>query len=369
MRLRAAASPVTLCEDRTGSLQLVQGADDVRKASSHTSGRRTGRAVQQELARRIDSIADATAILDGSSRWTFSEALDCVAVAEAAQRWELVERAALAALKAADADGKPPATLSEAAWQVVRLRLRAIHSIPGLQRSLPSLAGELAEMAGRTTANPRTAIESVKTKVDHLALLLSDATSTSYVKLCSLLRKSARNPHLGILAATRALSLDARNTSALNTRGAARLDLEYLDKAEQDLVRAWGMDKSHYIANTFVRLHMLRSDTTSAVRWSVIAVDAAPPADTVALKVMAAAAVAADDQAQLRVAITRLRELGDREARDPDRWVQLLAARQFMRDGLLALARTTLDELLTDGPYGPAAKLDEELTRELKRRA
>ena len=324
--------------------------------------------MQRELARPIDSLTHVEEVLTGSSGWTFSEALDCVAVAEAAQEWSLVERSALAALKAVDVEGKPPATLSEAAWQVVRVRLRTVHGLPELHRTLPSLTGELAEMAGRTSANPRTAIESVKTGVDDLALLLSDATATSYVKLCSLLRKSVRNPYLGILAATRALKLDGRNAPALNTRGAARLDLEHLAKAEADLLRAWDIDKSHYIANTFVRLHMLRSDTTGAVRWSITAVDAAPPSDTVALKVMAAAALAADDQAQLQTAIERLKSLDDADGRNPDRWVQLLAARQFMRDGLLALARTTLDELMAEGPYGPAAKLDEELARELKRR-
>ena len=324
--------------------------------------------MQKGLARSIESVEHVDEILSGSAGWTFAEALDCVAVAEAVQSWALVERSALAALAAIDAEGKAPETLAEAAWQVVKVRLRTIHSLRGLQRSLPALTQELSEIATRSSANPRTAVESVRSDVDDLALLLSDATATSYVKLCSRLRKSVRNPNLGIIAATRALNLEQGNVAALNTRGAARLDLELLAKAETDLVRAWDIEPSHYVANTFVRLHMLRSDTSGAVRWSVKAVDAAPHTDTVALKTMAAAAVAADDQTQLQFAIGRLKALGDADSRNPDRWVQLLAARQFMRDGLLALARTTLDDLLSQGPYGPAAQLDEELNRELKRR-
>ena len=327
-----------------------------------------GLSMQEGLARPIDSVAHVTEVLAGSAGWTFAEALDCVAVAEAAQNWALVERSALAALEAADAEGKAPKTLAEAAWHVVKVRLSTAHSLRALHRSLPGIAQELSEIAARSSANPRTAVELVKGEVDELALLLSDATATSYVKLCSRLRKSVRNPHLGIIAATRALRLEEKNVAALNTRGAARLDLELLTKAETDLVRAWDIEPSHYVANTFVRLHMLRSDTTEAVRWSVRAVDAAPPTDTVALRTMAAAAVAADDQAQLQFAMGRLKTLDEAVGTNPDRWVQLLAARQFMRDGLLALARTTLDDLLSQGSYGPAAQLDEELTRELKRR-
>jgi len=317
-------------------------------------------------SRRIDTVSDVLTVLDG--RYSFSEALDCVAVSEAAENWQLVERAALAALDAVDAGAKSPETLSEAAWQFVRQKLRTTGGLTSLERALPVVSEELDRLASKSGRNQRLALSSVRSGVNDLALLLADASPTSYVKLCSLLRKRIRRPELGIIAATRALNPDAANAAALNTRGAARLDLEQLTKAADDLERAWAIEKSHYVANTHVRLFMLRSEHTEAVRWSVVAVDAAPPGDTVALKVMAAAALAADDQAQLQEAIATLRAHEKHDSEQPDRWVLLLAARQFMRDGLLDLARATLDDLLDLGTYGPATKLNEELNRELKRR-
>lgn len=347
---------------RFDRLSIWVGTREVGAFSAHEG-------VAMEGARSIDSVADVESLLQ-SDKYSFSECLDGVAVAEAAGRFDLVERCAYRAFDAVDAGAKPAASLAEAARSYIMAKISGAHGLETFSREARRASDDLRSVAGDHPRPPvRDAVVMAIEEVDAALLLLADGTSASYVSLCSRLRRHFRRPDLGIIAATKALSLDAKNIQALTTRGAAWTDRGLLEKAEHDLTRAWSEGgPSPFVANAMVRVSLAHGDTTTAVKWAEEAVTIAPN-DDVSWTVLAAAAFSAGDTDLFRRAQARLVELGKGHAKAGDeRWILCLAARQLLRGGNHDLAQQAVDTIRGSSTYAPAKRITEEIERARKRR-
>lgn len=310
-------------------------------------------ATPAERPRSVRTTQDAETVLSG--RATFAEILDCVAVATAAERWDLVERCVPAAFGCVDATRQPPGRLADIARAYLKAKLATVTTLRHVTDALEKASAGLEDLESRVThGSHRSALRDRVEEARELALLVADDDVPSLVSLSSRLRAYVHRPDLAVIAATEALRREPGNAKALTTRGAANVDMGRYDRARMDLDAAWRDAPAKHSALARYRCELRDGQHRDALHWALEATSLAPD-DSYGLHALAAAAVACGEQDLLASLHPRLAEAHP-DGRD-DRWVTYVAAKQLVRDGAVDLARQALTSLLDGGAYAPASKL------------
>lgn len=363
------ARPANLC----GAVVQASGAQaDSRMKEQKRSMSHMDSSVPSETPRTITTIDDVAQVHQ-RGRASFEEWLDCVHVARAESRWDLVEDCALRALRAVGRRPLSPRTLEEAALAIVQSRLRQAEDLDALQSVASEALAALQQASQAVAANALEAIVKQQARLARLLLLLADDQPASYVSLCAVLRRFGR-PDLGHAAATKALAVDPNNAQALTTRGAAAVDREDAKAARADLEQAWKLEPSPYVANALSRAFLALGLDRKAIEWANCSIDMDPDSPA-AWHTLAAASLAAQELDLLERAKHRLSRYEADEQLDlfegtSRRWVEVLAARELVRAGRIEEAQQTIQAILREGPYRPAEELrrDIALVRRTSRR-
>lgn len=269
---------------------------------------------------------------------------------------DLVEKAAQA-FSAVDVDRVVDERLDEAATALIGAYLaplprRALDGVEGAVQDADTCLRRDAEgIKARTGAQ---ALERMRGRLREILLLLSDDDLTSYAKLSSKLRQLQR-PDLAREAASGGLKRSPRDPKALTTRAAAATHEGEYEAALADLRIAWEVAPKGHVATTAARSLRSAGRLTDALSMAEKAIDY--EVTPYSVHAFVAAAVASGDEPALTHARVLLERVDDEATRGDrsDRWVLVLAARTLMRDGDLTRARGTLEEVLRQGSYGPAA--------------
>jgi len=185
--------------------------------------------------RRIESIRDALTVV-GSAAASFTELMECVAVAKASSDWQLRHRAAERAFAEMKV-GTPNAAkhLSGAAEVVIDTFLKSASSLTELPPEVKAAEAWLdAHRPKLEIAGARDFADEKVKLLAQLLVLLSDSEPEAKVRLCSRLRKVDRSD-LAIQAARPVANRYRTNVPALTTLGAAYCDMAQYDKAERVL--------------------------------------------------------------------------------------------------------------------------------------
>ena len=291
-------------------------------------------------------------------RASFEEWLECIHVAEVARDWEILEACAGQALAAAVGRPFTGPRLREAAQVVVRARLVTAQDLAALQAALRASTEDIDKIiAGPLlTETGRLALTEERAHVAQMLLLISDASPDSLVQLAGSLRAMQRSEQ-ALICTAQALKESPDKPAALTSRGAALLDIGELTEAHQALLRVHRLCPSGYTERTLSRSCRLRGDFEAAVEHAWSAARREPSA--MAASLLAAAAVAANDEDARAAAEDMSKQFpgGVRDSIQAHRQVQLIAAKQFVRDKEYAAAILVLDALLSEKSWRAAEDL------------
>jgi len=293
-----------------------------------------------------------------TKRASFEEWLECVHVAEVAREWNVLEQCARHALAAAVGRPFTGPRLREAAEVVVRARLATANNLVALEAALRSSKDEIDRVIEQPllTEKLRQALEERRELVAQMLLLISDASPACLVQLARSLRDMGRSEQ-AIICTSHALKEGPDNPVVLTSQGAAPLDIGALTEAHQALSKAHRLAPSVYTERTLSRSCRLRGDFETAVEHAWSAARREPSA--FAARLLACAAVTAGDQDAMEAAGAMSAQFpeGVQDSAHAHRQVQLVAARQFVRDKEYAAAIVVLDALLKERSWRAAEEL------------
>jgi len=323
--------------------------------------------------RRIETIDDVTLILS-SPQASVAELMDCVSVAEEADRWDLQQESAERAFAQVIGSNNPqPLAIKDALDVLVKARLHGASSLAELPGTLESLRSSLGIASRRFNQHPVLERFAVTDRdLSELLLLLVQSDPGSDLRLSSKLRKVKRSD-LAVEAASRALEGGANAAHALTTRGAAYGDLREFEKALEDLERAFGLDsESHHAATAVSKVHQRAGRREDSLHWAMRAVELCAVEPIVESDLRAAArrlidiAVAVDDSLNIERARELLIRVGEGNGDSVgDVWVDLHVADILIREGRLDEASELIDKV-KPGSSGELAKKVSQLGRRLK---
>jgi len=317
-----------------------------------------------EDARPVETLDHVRSILDSGVAY-FPELLDCVAVARAANDWDLVERAGTALLRCST--GRPKRalpSLADAARAIVTAYLARAADLDEAAERAAAAAGVLAAISDDTdvTGPAAKAVRDRYRWLEELRLLYSDFTEPSLIALCSKLREIDR-PDLGVEAATKALELAERfapapstRAAALTTRAAAHLDLGDPPRALADIRKATkAKPRDPYVLTTHARVLTACGHPHEAVE---VAKDsfALAPSLRAANVLLAAAAAAADDETLGEAKAYLASHPAPEGEISASVWIEVLAAEALIVAGDLDRAAGAIAQLGRD-PRASQAKV------------
>lgn len=258
-------------------------------------------------ARPLETGEQVRSMLTSGRRWSFEEALKGAFIARLEGDWDLMERAALAALEVVGSRPLRPRSLEEAARTVAVAHMQRIISLDKVSDGIEGARQALRIARVGAQAVSAEVIDEEITWLGEAALFVADGQPPSLVSLCARLRKVER-PDLGREAVDRVLKNDPDNVKALTTSGAAACDLRDFESAQRELSRAWELENSPYVANAMARVMLSDNRADEAVEWAsrAIELDKSPAS----WATLAACAKAAGDQALFERALEELNKLG-----------------------------------------------------------
>ncbi len=313
-----------------------------------------------ERARRIETPDDVLTVLE-SGHATFREWIDCIETSRRHHRWDLVDRVGHEVLR--DVVANPATripTLEEAVRSVAKAYIDRVAQLEDLSAAAASAIAALQsarhEVPGSTMAS--NALDGEIDWLDELRLLASDPSPPTLTKLCRRLREIDRSD-LGADAARRALSQEPGSVPAMTTLAAALLDQGRADVAIATISKAWDLDPSSYVANTFSRALLANGQHEEAYNMAHRAFELDP--GPVSQHTLLAAAAASSDPAAIEDAQALISRCGTggggNDLRDR-RYVELLAAEALVESGRLDDAEVMVNQLLAD-PEGWKARIEQ----------
>jgi len=325
--------------------------------------------------RRIVTVADVTAALN-SPKVSFTEALECIAVASSARDTALLRRSVTRAV--ADAVGRPRSSVPrsyDAAQRIARALLSVATSYEGLDGNDVGVGARALRFGIEASADKMLAerLREEAEQFDTLVLCLSDHTTSSLVTAAKTLRELGR-PDLGIGACTAAIDGQEPSSVPYRVRAACYLDLTD-DQADQaispdarhgleDAERAVSLDRSAASLRVLARAQYATKRFDDALSSASAAMDLDPShaSATILLKT----ALIQRDAGAANEAM-RLLERPDANPikLNQQRWLAHLAAEVHLESGDPVTALKMCEALLADGPYRPAEKVAAKARRAL----
>lgn len=249
-----------------------------------------------------------------------------------------MERCARAAMSAVGLRSARARDLQEVARTLVIAHLRHVDRLEALESAAIRAREELADLLVQDdpVAARAKAIETERRTLDEILLMIATPEEAAYVRLSSLLRKVGR-PDLARQAASKAINANAKAGPAYCTRGAAAVDMDDLESAGGDLLRAWDLTRDKYASTALSRYYMAVENYEEALAWALKSVELDRCPESASVLIAAAWAIQDD------TAIETAREILDstprtEDAEGPSVWLALVAAEHLARMGELDLA-------------------------------
>lgn len=281
----------------------------------------------------------------------FGLLLDAIAVARGHGRWDLVDSSASLALASVTGE-VPNKEVFYAARQIVIARLRDA-TYDELKDALVSIVAQIQASPAFLAKRANSAIESMESELQELALLITDNGSASLIAAAARLRRLDR-PDLAAIASTRAIERNGTLGVALTVRSAAHLDANDPRNALADIERAEEVLPSSYTANVRARLETGRRNLAEAEHWALLANERdAVNGSAGALSMMRLRALQGRYSEASEWASKASAHGG---ARWSVEWMRLQAANELVRGGNRADAQAILSDLWTTSAYAPARR-------------
>lgn len=284
-------------------------------------------------------------------RLSWTGCRSAVETASALRAWDLVEVAALRALRVAhDSDYQPSPTLGLVARQVL-VASCADASLAGLDAALTGgrarLQSVLDDARGQNRAALADAVDGeVRLASKMLLLLASPDDATALASLAGGLRRIGR-PDLAEQTATRAIELKPDHHAPWVVRAAARADRRNHRGALADLDQDLLKDD---MAAAVTKIRVLRSVGRLKQALDLALMTAQADPSDYALTMLRVLAAQTGDDAARTVAERLFEGTGGTLDRPPHRLLGLLAAEQLSRDGDHGNALLLAETVAADGP-------------------
>lgn len=300
-------------------------------------------------ARPIETVRDVVAVLESPAA-SFTELMECVAVARAAQNWELRHRAAERAFKETKLEAPAAlASLSGAAEVVIDNYFKVAVSLEDLPQRVEAADAWLRSNRSKLDAAGATTFAAEQTELlSELHVLLSDNEPEARVRLCARLRKVDRSD-LGIEAARPVANSERDNIPALTTLGAAYCDMGEYKKAERALRAALRLRRDDGRARVALSRVLQESGRPYEAFDEAKAAFVADANSFTAHRLLAAAAAVGDDDSFEQAMTAVERAVDEDPSGTPDIYLLLLAAEALVEQSRIADVAEIVDRISSIG--------------------